>query len=288
MQGSIVQQCLIYSAITCYFNGIKGHFPETFDGPGAKKTCLWPDVSSFGSSIRNRNMKFCVVDGGLYRGIDDSSDRCHDIGNKRAVDDVEAKRAEVEVLVPYAWLRRDEKFNEFQVSCAPELRLLVDDEVVAHTDTTYDPAGHHYPRDGEAEFKVKISVTEAAIHSLAVQYRDGKGCDDFDDDDDAQKRTFIDIENLDLLANGQPNNKQCRARDNVSKTVNLDGRKRDDDSSSSSSSSSDSSSSGTSVDVTGIRESNRFNCVALDQAILMRVADDDDDDSSSSSSSSSD
>jgi hypothetical protein len=269
--------------------GIIGHFPRNSEGAGLKKTCLWPEHTD-----AEKNMHFCVLDGGIFRGFDSgyhantaADGRCTLAGTKRSVADVEDKRADVELLIPYAWIRRDEKFNEAQVSCAPELRLLVDDEVVAHTDTTYDPAGHHYPRDGEAEFKVKISVTEAKIHKLAVQYRDGKGCDDFDDDDDAQKRTFIDIESLDLLTNDSPNNKQCRVRDNTPKS-----KKRDVESSSSSSSSSsdddDDSSSGTDVDVTGIRESNRFNCVALDQAVLMRVADDDDDDDSSSSSSSSD
>jgi hypothetical protein len=236
---------------------VRFQFPEA-TAPGSETACLWRG---------GNNTVLCILDDGLHRGSDingvTANGRCQNVPTKRSIDEAEERRAELDVFVPLTWIRRDEKFNEKQTSCAPEFRLLIDGEVVAHTESSATD-DQHYPRDGEAEFKVKVSLTKERNHRFQVQYRDGEGCDEFDDDDDVEKRTFVDIESL------SRDDPPCKAHNK---------RSVEDVESSSSSS-------GTTVDAS-IRERARFNCVALNEAILVRLSSDDDDDSSSSSSSSS-
>jgi hypothetical protein len=75
-------------------------------------------------------------------------------------------RQEVNLLVPFSYERRDDDNNEDQgFECGPDIRLLIDGEVVAHTEA----AGGNYPQRGNAHFKVKVSLTSNGItHAIRV------------------------------------------------------------------------------------------------------------------------
>jgi hypothetical protein len=257
----------------CRIDTGRGDFADQFTSNGP--ACLWLDPDD------DDNMHFCVTaNGDFARGLDygDAPDGCKLPTDKRAVEDVEDSRVDVKFLVPFAWRRRDEKLVEKQVDCGPEIRVKIDGEVVAHTDASGGSASDsvHFPVAGEAEFKLKVSVTKGIVHKLELEYRDGENCDVFDDDDDAESRTFTPFPPL-FRTDGLNTPISCKSTEFV--VPPFDGRRRNVESSSSSSSS------GTSVEVTDVREVSRFFCVALNQAVLARV---DDSSSSSSSSSSSD
>jgi len=244
-------------------------------GPGPigplDKQCLW-DISS----TNHANLKFCISDDGIFRG-DGGSGGSGGTGlsgcttdsstpdKKRNVE--EHNRAEAKILVPFSYFRLDEKFNEKQVSCAPEIRLLVDNEIVAHTDGHYNPNGVHWTQNGEGEFRAKLSLTKHVAHEFTLQYRDGADCDDFGDVGHAEKRTWatFDVHLSPTCTRGFTK----EGKRNVLEAEEVE--------------SSSSSSSGTLVSATHYREGQRYVCVQLNQAILMKVVrnhhDSDDDDS---------
>jgi hypothetical protein len=158
-----------------------------------------------------------------------------------------------------SYLRNDEDINDGQLSCAPEIRVSIDGEVVAHTDGRYVEGGQTWPASGEGVFRFKVSLARGIGQNAVFEYRDGPDCDQFDDDDSAESADWETFDPLD----------DCSEFD----------KKRDVESSSSSSSSS---SSGTTVSVSGVKEERRFFCVALSDAVLVEI-----EESSSSSSSSS-
>jgi len=215
-------------------------------GVPSETQCLWHAGTS-------GNENFCVQSSGLLlRGSDCIAATPAPV-SKRDVADVAAvaaKRHSVTAKVAFRYVRVDEKLNEHQTTCGPELRVLVDGVPVAHSKTD----GSEWPKEGEGALRIKLSVDESVPHPLIVQYRDGADCDAFDDDDDAE-REWISI------ADGLPGIGSCTAK------------KRSVESSSSSSSSS---SDGTSLSVE-VREKTRL-CVVLDQAVLVESHADDDDD----------
>lgn len=175
-----------------------------------------------------------------------------------------AGRADVKILVPFRYNRRDDEVNEdVGYECGPEVRLKIDGQVVAHSEAKYVDGGKKYPKAGEGYFKVKVSLTKGTQHSYTVEFRDGETCDLYDDDDDAEKRTWATTFTGSCI----------RAKRSVS---------LDDD---------DDSSSGTTVSITSVREQQRIVCLSLENNQVRMEFDDssssDDDDSSSSSSSSS-
>jgi hypothetical protein len=197
-------------------------------------------------------------------------------------------RSDVKFLVPFRYVRRDDEITKpIGYECGPEVRLKVDGQVVAHTKAHYEEGGQRYPRHGEGYFKVKVSVANGVTHKVTLEFRDGESCDVYDDDDDAEKRTWA-------RAGGSVSELRNTTGDanvdNFAPTCLLAStKKRSVDEQESSSSSSSSSSSGTTISLSEVREQQRIQCVVLDDAIRIQVDDsssDDDDDSSSSSSSS--
>merc|ERR1712232_178141 len=108
-----------------------------------------------------------VVDDGSYR--------------KREVEQTTRK---VKVTVGFKYSRNAHSIDT-RSTCGPEVRLLVNDQPIAHTEA--DPSAEdlpYFPQEGEGSFDVKVSLPENSV--LDLVYRDGPGCDIFDDDDDAE------------------------------------------------------------------------------------------------------
>jgi hypothetical protein len=229
---------------------------------GSETACLFfsPDNRKRGGRCNSNNQFYCYTETGFFRGTDNEGDN-----EKCTTPNSESKRNVLEVrdvhkyTVPFQYLRSDEDINDGQLSCAPEIRVSIDGEVVAHTDGRYVEGGQTWPASGEGVFRFKVSLARGIGQNAVFEYRDGPDCDQFDDDDSAESADWETFDPLD----------DCSEFD----------KKRDVESSSSSSSSS---SSGTTVSVSGVKEERRFFCVALSDAVLVEI-----EESSSSSSSSS-
>jgi hypothetical protein len=236
--------------------GAGGNIDNEFPNPGAEGTetaCLFKVEDD-----DDDNGKFCTTADGFHRGVTGyttNGANCPAPGGASKKRDVEEARDTIKFKVPFRYVRSDEDINDGQLSCAPEIRVVVDGEVVAHTDARYKEGGQTWPALGEGVFRFKASLARNIQHDVVFQYRDGPDCDEFDDDDSADSTQWEDFDPID----------SCN-----------DKKKRNVESSSSSSSS------GTTVSVSSVAEDRRITCVALNDAALLET-----DDSSSSSSSSS-
>ena len=77
---------------------------------------------------------------------------------------------------------RDDRTEDTRSECGPEVRLVLNDVVLAHTDAEVTAEDvPMFPAEGEGSFEVKVELAPGT-YDVEIQYRDGESCDLFDDD----------------------------------------------------------------------------------------------------------